>query len=42
MRGFPNHLIEDESLKEYFYQGKDNNGKTMLDTIAGRSYGEYS
>ncbi|XP_049414624.1 uncharacterized protein LOC125877341 [Solanum stenotomum] len=40
MRSVPNHRIDDESLKIYFYKGKDNNGKAMLDTIAGGSYGE--
>lgn len=27
-----------ESLIEYFYRGQDNNGKVVLDTIAGGSY----
>ena len=36
----PNHRIEDESLKEYFYQGRDGNNKMVLDTIVGGSYGE--
>jgi len=40
MRGVPNHHIDDESLKEYFYRGHDDNGKAVLDTIAGGSYGE--
>ena len=41
MRSVPNHHIDDESLKEYFYQGQDdNNNKAVLDTIAGSSYGE--
>ncbi|XP_069152820.1 uncharacterized protein [Solanum lycopersicum] len=39
-RGFPNHRIDDESLKEYFYRGKDDNNKAVLDTIAGGFYGE--
>lgn len=30
-----NHRIDDVFLKEYFYQGKDYNGKAVLDTIAG-------
>ena len=33
LRSVPNHRIDDESLKEYFYQGQG-------DTIAGGSYGE--
>ena len=32
--------MDDESLKEYFYRGKDDNNKAVLDTIAGGSYGE--
>ena len=39
LRSVPNHRIDDESLKEYFYRGQDNN-KVVLDTIAGGSYGE--
>ena len=35
-----NHRIDDESLKEYFYRGQDDNNKVVLDTIAGGSYGE--
>lgn len=42
MRGFPNHRIDDELLKEYFYREKDDNGKEVLDTDARGSYGEYS
>ena len=34
MRGVPNHNIDDESLKDYFYRGKDDNNKAILDTIA--------
>ena len=34
------HCIDDESLKEYFYRGQDDNNKAVLDTIAGGSYGE--
>ncbi|TMW81392.1 hypothetical protein EJD97_009900, partial [Solanum chilense] len=40
LRSVPNHRIDDESLKEYFYQGLDDNNKAVLDTIAGGSYGE--
>ena len=29
-----------ELLKEYFYRGKDDNNKAVLDTIVGGSYGE--
>ena len=36
----PNHRIDDESLKGYFYQGQDDNNKVVLDNIAGGSYGE--
>ena len=39
-RRVPNHRIDDESLKEYFYRGKDDNNKAVLETIAGESYGE--
>ena len=39
-RSVPNHRIDDESLKEYFYRGQDDNNKAVLDTIAGGSYGE--
>ena len=39
-RSVPNHRIDDESLKEYFYRENDNNNKAVLDTIAGGSYGE--
>ena len=38
-RSVPNHRIDDESQKEYFYRGHDDNNKAMLDTIAGGSYG---
>ena len=37
VRGVSNHHIDDQSLKEYFYKGKDDNNKVMLDTIAGGS-----
>ena len=40
-RSVPNHRIDDETLKEYFYWGQDDNNKAVLDTIAGGSYGEY-
>ena len=40
LRSIPNHCIDDESLKEYFYQGQDDNNKAVLDIIAGGSYGE--
>ena len=40
MTGVPNHYIDDESLKEYFYRGQEDNNKEVLDTIAGGSYGE--
>ena len=40
LRSVPNHRIDDESLKEYFYWGEDANNKAVLDTIADGSYGE--
>ena len=40
LRKVPNHGIDDESLKEYFYQGYDDNNKAVLDTITGGSYWE--
>ena len=40
MRGVPNHHICDDSFKKYFHRGKDDNGKKILDTLAGGSYGE--
>ncbi|TMW88876.1 hypothetical protein EJD97_017961, partial [Solanum chilense] len=40
LRSIPNHRINDESLKEYFYRGRDDNSKAVLDTIASGSYGE--
>ncbi|WMV38113.1 hypothetical protein MTR67_031498 [Solanum verrucosum] len=40
IRSVPNHYIVDESLKEYFSTGQDDNGKVVLDTITGGSYGE--
>ncbi|XP_069147993.1 uncharacterized protein [Solanum lycopersicum] len=33
-RDVPNHRIDDESLKEYFYRGHDDNNKAVLDMIA--------
>ena len=39
LRSVPNHSIDEESLKEYFYRGQDDNSKAVLDTIAGGSYG---
>ena len=35
MRSVPNHRIDDESLKQYFYRGQDDNNKAVLDTIDG-------
>ena len=40
MRCVPNHHIDDESLKEYFYRGQDDNNKAALITLAGGSYRE--
>ncbi|TMW82755.1 hypothetical protein EJD97_005032, partial [Solanum chilense] len=40
LRSVTNHCIDDESLKEYFYRGHDDNNKAVLYTIAGGSYGE--
>ena len=39
MRGVPNYCIDDDSLKDYFYRGQDNNNKVVVDSIAGGSYG---
>ena len=39
-RSVPNHRIDDESLKEYFYRGQDDNNKAVLDTIVCGSYRE--
>ena len=39
-RSVPNHHIDNDSLKEYFYRGQDDNNKAVLDTIEGCSYGE--
>ena len=38
-RSVPNHRIDDESLKKYFYRGQDDNKKAVLDTIVGGSFG---
>ena len=38
LRSVPNHCIDDESLKEYFYREPDDNNKALLDTIAGVSH----
>ena len=40
LRGIPNHRIDDESLKEYFYRDQDDNKKEVLDIIVGYYYGE--
>ena len=40
LRSVSNHRIDDESLKEYFYRGLDDNNKAVFDTIAGGLYGE--
>ena len=40
LRSVPNYRIDDESLKEYFYRGQDDNNKVVLFTIEGGSYGE--
>ena len=39
LRSVPNHRIDDESLKEYFYRGHDDNNKVVLDTIVGGPMG---
>ena len=41
MRSVPNHRIDDESLKEYFYRGQDDNNNAVLDTIACGSHREF-
>ena len=41
-RSVPNHRIDDESLKEYFYWGQDDNNKAVLDTIAGGFYKDHA
>ena len=40
IRSVMNHCIYDKSLKEYLYQGQDENNKEMLDTIVRGLYGE--
>uniref|UniRef100_M1E168 Integrase core domain containing protein n=1 Tax=Solanum tuberosum TaxID=4113 RepID=M1E168_SOLTU len=40
IRGVSNHRTDDESLKQYFYQGQDVNSKAVFHTIAGGSYDE--
>ena len=35
VRSVPNQHIDDESLKEYLYRGKDDKNKAVLDTSAG-------
>jgi len=40
LRSVPNHRIDDDLRKEYFYRGQDDNSKAVLDTIAGGSCGE--
>ena len=40
LRSVPNHRIDDESLKKYFYRGQDDNKKAVLDTIVGGYNGE--
>ena len=39
-RSIPNHRIDDDSLKEYFYSGQDDNNDAVLDTIRVGSHGE--
>lgn len=39
MRSLPNHHINDELLKEYFYRGQYDNGKVVLNIFAGGAYG---
>ena len=40
VRDVSDNRIDDESLKEYFYKGKYDNKKSMLNTISGGSYRE--
>ena len=40
-RSMPNHRIDDESLKNYFYRGQNDNNKVNIDMIAGGSYAEF-
>ena len=39
-RSVPNHRIDDELLKEYFFLEHDDNNKAVLDTIERDSYGK--
>ena len=41
MGSVSNHRIDEESRKEYFIQGHDDNNKAVLDTTVGGSYGEF-
>lgn len=38
IRNVPNHHIYHKSLKEYFYRGKDDKKKVVLDIVARGSY----
>ena len=38
-QSFPNHCMDDESQKDYFYRGQDKNNKAVLDTVADGFYG---
>lgn len=40
VRSIQDHLIDDESLKQYFYKGQDYNNKAVFGTIAGCCYVE--
>ena len=40
VKSLPNHRLDDELLKEYFYRGHDHNNNVLLDTIVGGSNGE--
>ena len=42
LRSVPNHNIDDDLIREYFYRGKDDNNKVVLDTITGGSFGEFN
>ena len=42
VRSVPNHRIDDESLKKYFYRGQVKNNKAIFDTIAGDFYDEHT
>lgn len=39
VKGIPNHRIDDDSLKEYYFRGQENI-KAVLNIIAGGVYGE--